>query len=127
MIQTIAKRLGDLLFYPFIILLLPVIALGIGIIFVNATVSGLFWRARWLRELRKDGRAVPAAVLLSNARGGALIVDRPGFNFKATHCWWTDAVNMGSQGVSNQGKRPSVRLESLAYPPLRPCAFAPSR
>ena len=90
MIQTIAKRLGILLFYPFIILLLPFIALGIGIIFVNATVSGLFQRARWLRELRKAGRATPAAILLSNASGGTLIVDRPGFNLKATHCWWTD-------------------------------------
>ena len=90
MIRTIAKRLGTLLFYPFIILLLPFIALGVGIIFVNASVSGLFQRARWLRELRKHGRATPAAVLLSTASGGTLIVDRPAFNLKATRCWWTD-------------------------------------
>jgi len=90
MFRTLAKRLGILLFYPFIILLLPFIALGIGILFVNATVSGLFLRARWLRELRKQGRATPLAVLLSTASGGTLIVDRPGYNFKTTHCWWTD-------------------------------------
>ncbi len=90
MIRTIAKRFGTLLFYPFIVLLLPFIALGIGIIFVNATVIGLFQRARWLRELRNDGRATPAATLVSNAIEGTLIVDRPGFNFKKTHCWWTD-------------------------------------
>jgi hypothetical protein len=90
MFRTIAKRLGILRFYPFIILLLPFIALGIVIIFVNATVSGLFLRARWLRELRKQGRATRPAVLLSAASRGTLIVDRPGFNFKVTHCWWTD-------------------------------------
>jgi hypothetical protein len=90
MFRLLAKRLGILLFYPFIILLLPFIALGIGIIFVNGTVSGLFLRARWLRDLRKQGRATPPAVLLSTASGGTLIVDRPGYDFKTTHCWWTD-------------------------------------
>ncbi len=89
MLRTIAKRLGVVLFYPFIILLLPFIFFGIGIIFVNATVSGMFQQARWLRQLRKDGRATPAAILLSNVSGGTLIIDRPGFKFKATHCWWT--------------------------------------
>ena len=90
MTRTIAKRLGTALYVPFIVLLLPFIALGIGIIFVNATISGLFQRARWLRDLRRNGRATPAAVFLTNANVGTLIVDRPGFSFKATHCWWTD-------------------------------------
>jgi hypothetical protein len=52
MIRTFAKWLGMLLYVPFIVLLLPFIALGVGIIFTNATISGLFQRARWLRDLR---------------------------------------------------------------------------
>lgn len=90
MLQITAKLIGVVLFYLFITLLLPFIALGIGITFVNATLSGLFRRARWVRELRNSGRVTSASILLSNANGGTLIVDRPGFNFKATHCWWTN-------------------------------------
>ena len=90
MIRTITKRLGTALFLPFMVLLLPFIALGVGIIFVNATISGLFQRARWLRALRRNGRATSAAVFLASADDGTLIIDRPGFNYKATHCWWTE-------------------------------------
>lgn len=90
MIRTLAKWVGIVLYIPFIVLLLPVIALGIGIIYTNASVSGVFQRARWLRDLRQRGRATSAAEMLKTAIGGTLIVDRPGFNFKATHCWWTN-------------------------------------
>jgi|LakMenE01Jun11ns_1017448.scaffolds.fasta_scaffold9511445_2 hypothetical protein len=90
MIRTFAKWLGMLLYVPFIVLLLPFIALGVGIIFTNATISGLFQRARWLRDLRRNGRARPAAEMLDTATSGTLIVDRPGFNFRATQCWWTN-------------------------------------
>jgi len=90
MIRTFAKWFGMLLYIPFIGLLLPFIALGIGIIFTNATISGLFKRARGLRDLRRKGRATPAAEILDTATSGTLIVDRPGFNFKATQCWWTN-------------------------------------
>lgn len=89
MIRAFAKWVGILLYIPFIVLLLPVIALGIGIIYTNATVSGLFQRARWLRGLRRVGRATPAAEMLDTATSGTLIMNRPGFNFKATQCWWT--------------------------------------
>ncbi len=89
MMRSLAKRLGTLLFFPFIVLLLPFIALGIGVIFVNAIVSRRIKRIRWLRRLRKNGRVIPATSLLTNTTGGTLIVDRPGFNFKATDCWWT--------------------------------------
>lgn len=90
MLGSTAKRYGKVIFYPFIILLLPFIALGIGIVLINGIVSGIFHRVRWLRDLRTNGRVTPAAMLLSNANGGTLIVDRPGFNFKSTHCWWTN-------------------------------------
>jgi len=90
MIRTIAKWFGIILFIPFIIFLLPFIALGIGIIFTNVTISGLFHRARWLRDLRRKGRATPAAEVLDVAASGTLIIDRPGFNFKGTQCWWTN-------------------------------------
>ncbi len=90
MLKTIARHIGVVIFYPFAILLLPFIALGIGIVFVNAMVYGLFLRARWMRELRNSGRATPVSILLTNPSNGTLIVDRPGFNFKYTHCWWTN-------------------------------------
>ena len=89
MTRTFAKWLGMFLYLPFIVLLLPIIVLGIGIIFINATISGLFQRARWLRDLRRKGRATPMEEMLSAATSGTLIVDRPGLNFKATQCWWT--------------------------------------
>jgi hypothetical protein len=89
MIRTFAKWLGILLYFPFMVLLLPFIALGIGIIFTNAMINGQFQRARWLRQLRRRGRATPVVEMLNNMTGGTLIVDRPGFNFKATNCWWT--------------------------------------
>jgi hypothetical protein len=57
---------------------------------MNATVSGLFQRARWVRELRRRGRATSAAEIVDAATSGTLIVDRPGFNFDTTHCWWTN-------------------------------------
>jgi hypothetical protein len=90
MIRTFEKWLGLILYIPFIVLLLPFIALGNGIIFTNALISGLFHRARWLRDLRRNGRAAPEAEMLDTAASGTLIIDRPGFNFKGTHCWWTN-------------------------------------
>jgi hypothetical protein len=43
-----------------------------------------------LRKLRENGRVTSVADLLSNTNSGTLIVDRPGVNLKATHCWWTN-------------------------------------
>lgn len=100
MLRTFAKLLGMLLYIPFIVLLLPFIALGIGIIFTNATISGLFQRARWLRDLRREGRAKPAEEMLDIATSGTLIVDRPGFNFKGTQCWWTNENVLDRSPVS---------------------------
>lgn len=88
--RLLLKSLGTALAFPLFLLLLPFIAIGIGIICVNATVSGMFRRARWLRDLRRDGRALPAAVFLAQTHRGTLIIDRPGINFRKTRVWWTD-------------------------------------
>jgi len=92
MIQTLSKRLVAVLWSLIFLLLLPFVALGCAIIFVNGSVLGLVERARWLRGLRRDGRVIAAAELLTTAQGGTLIVDRPGFKVSPTdtHCWWTN-------------------------------------
>jgi hypothetical protein len=89
MIRKYAKWPCVVLYLPFILLLMPFIGLGIGIIFINAMISGIVQRARWLRDLRRKAQAKPVAKMHGIANSGTLIVDRPGLNFKATRCWWT--------------------------------------
>jgi hypothetical protein len=89
MIKTLLRRLLVILYFPFILLLLPFIALGVGIILVIGLIRGLVHRVRWLGGLRRNGRVIAAAELLAIAKGGTLIVDRPGFNLSSANCWWT--------------------------------------
>lgn len=85
----LCKALVGAVCLPFIVLLLPVVALGVCVIFVNWSVYSLFHRVRWLRHLRRKGRSMPAAMFLANTKEGTLIVDRPGLHFRTSHCWWT--------------------------------------
>src|SRR5689334_13398410 len=87
---TLARRLIAAVCFPFVLLLLPFIALGVGIIFVGGSVQALVERVRWIRALRSEGRVIAATVLVTTAKGGTLIVNRPSFNFKSSHCWWTN-------------------------------------
>lgn len=88
--RTFNKSLRILFGLPLMVLLLPFVGLGIGIIFIVGTVRGMWDRTRWLRNLRRQGRVKAASEILTMAGDGSLIIDRPGFNLsKGTHCWWT--------------------------------------
>ena len=75
-------RVVQLFAVPFIILLIPFIALGVAVAALNGMITSLVQRVRWLRGLRRSRRVIAAAELLNVAREGTLIVDRPGFDFR---------------------------------------------
>lgn len=89
MIKTLLKNFGLIFFYSILLLAIPFIALGLGIITFNASIRALVQRFRWIRGLRRNGRMIAASELLSIAKEGTLIVDRPDLKFKSSHCWWT--------------------------------------
>lgn len=93
MVSKLASLIRHAFAYAFLLLLLPAVLAAVIVWLLFIIPFGVSWgwfeRARWLRDLRRQGRAMPAATLLAENPSGTLIVDRPGFKLNGGNCWWT--------------------------------------
>ena len=89
MVRRMGKVLGTLAALPFFLLLLPFVLLAFCAMYVVALPTSVFHFRRWKRTLRVNGRIISPEGVCSAEEGGTLIVDRPGYTWGTTHCWWT--------------------------------------